>query len=68
MLPATRAHGLEEQETRSVRSVFQRLSERGLQADTLTELFASSSWFTFILFQLACLVFSAWLVIRADIN
>ena len=68
MLPVTRAHGLEEQETRSVRSVFQCLSERGLQVDTLTELFASSSWFTFIVFQLACLVFSAWLVVHHKIT
>ena len=68
MLPVTRAHGLEEQETRSVRSVFQRLRERGLQVDTLTELFASSSWFTFIVLQLACLVFSAWLVTRHKIT
>ena len=68
MLPVTRAHGLEEKETRSVRSVFQRLRERGLQVDTLTELFASSSWFTFIVFQLACLVFSAWLVTRHRIS
>ncbi len=68
MLPVTRAHGLEEQETRSVRSVFQRLRERGLQVDTLTELFASSSWFTFIAFQLACLVFSAWLVTQHRIS
>jgi ATP-binding cassette subfamily B protein len=68
MLPVTRAHGLEESETRSVRSAFQRLRERGLQVDTLTEMFASSSWFTFMLFQLACLVFSAWLVTRHKIT
>jgi len=68
MLPVTRAHGLEESETRSVRSAFQRLRERGLQVDTLTELFASSSWFTFMLFQLACLVFSAWLVTHHKIT
>jgi ATP-binding cassette subfamily B protein len=68
MLPVTRAHGLEESETRSVHSAFQRLRERGLQVDTLTELFASSSWFTFMLFQLACLVFSAWLVTHHKIS
>ena len=68
MLPVTRAHGLEEQETRSVRSAFSKLRERGLQVDTLTELFASSSWFTFMVFQLACLVFSAWLVTRHKIS
>ena len=68
MLPVTRAHGLESIETRSVRSVFERIRERGLQVDTLTEFFASSSWFTFMCFQLACLVFSAWLVVHHRIT
>jgi ATP-binding cassette subfamily B protein len=68
MLPVTRAHGLEEFEARDVRSVFSRIRERGLKVDTLTEFFASSSWFTFMLFQLACLVFSAWLVVQHRIT
>ena len=68
MLPVTRAHGLEAEETRDVRSVFERIRERGMQVDTLTEFFASSSWFTFMLFQLACLVFSAWLVVQHRIT
>ena len=68
MLPVTRAHGLESIETFSVRGVFERIRERGLQVDTLTEFFASSSWFTFMCFQLACLVFSAWLVIHHRIS
>ena len=68
MLPVTRAHGLEERETRDVRSVFQRIRNRGLQVDTLTEFFAASSWFTFTIFQLACLVFSAWLVTKHRIT
>ncbi|MEY4386806.1 MAG: hypothetical protein RLY20_2089 [Verrucomicrobiota bacterium] len=68
MLPVTRAHGLEDTETRGVRATFNRLRERGLQVDTLTEFFASSSWFTFMLFQLTCLVFSAWLVVHERIT
>jgi ATP-binding cassette subfamily B protein len=68
MLPVTRAHGLESIETRSVRDVFERIRERGIQVDTLTEFFASSSWFTFMCFQLACLVFSAWLVVHHRIS
>jgi ATP-binding cassette, subfamily B, bacterial len=68
MLPVTRAHGLESIETSSVRTVFERIRERGLQVDTLTEFFAASSWFTFMCFQLACLVFSAWLVIHHRIS
>ncbi len=68
MLPVTRAHGLEAADARSVRTVFERIRERGLQVDTLTEFFASSSWFTFMCFQLACLVFSAWLVVHHRIS
>jgi ATP-binding cassette subfamily B protein len=68
MLPVTRAHGLEEQEMRSVRSAFHSVRKRGLRVDTVTEMFASSSWFTFMAFQLACLVFSAWLVTRHKIT
>lgn len=68
MLPVTRAHGLESIETRGVRGVFERIRERGMQVDTLTEFFASSSWFTFMCFQLACLVFSAWLVVHHRIS
>src|SRR5215469_12118349 len=68
MLPVTRAHGLESVETRGVRTLFERVRERGMQTDTLTEFFASSSWFVFMLFQLACLVFSAWLVVHHRIT
>lgn len=68
MLPVTRAHGLEEHEALGVRSAFARIRERGLKVDTLTEFFAASSWFTFNLFQLACLIFSAWLVTQKRIS
>ncbi len=68
MLPVTRAHGLEDFEARDVRTVFGRIRKRGMEVDTLTEFFASSSWFTFMLFQLACLVFSAWLVVQHRIS
>jgi ATP-binding cassette subfamily B protein len=68
MLPVTRAHGLEEHETRGVRTTFHRLRKRGLEVDTVTELFAASSWVTFNVFQLACLVFSAWLVTKGRIT
>ncbi len=68
MLPMTRAHGLEQHETRDVRTSFHRLRKRGFAVDTLTELFSSVSWVTFNLFQLACLVFSAWLVTRGRIT
>ncbi len=68
MLPVTRAHGLESVESRSVRGVFERIRRRGVQVDTLTEWFASSSWFTFMCLQLACLVFASWLVVHHRIT
>lgn len=68
MLPVTRAHGLEDFEARGVRTSFNRLRKRGIVVDTVTELFASISWVTFSLFQLACLVFSAWLVVQHKIS
>lgn len=68
MLPIARAHGLESVETRGVRTRFERIRERGMQVDILTEFFASSSWFVFMLFQLACLVFSAWMVVHHHIT
>ena len=68
MMPVTRAHGLEQFEARGVRTFFHRLRKRGLEVDTVTELFASISWVTFSLFQLACLIFSAWLVVQHKIS
>jgi ATP-binding cassette subfamily B protein len=68
MMPVTRAHGLEDFEARGVRTTFHRLRKRGLEVDTVTELFASISWVTFSLFQLACLLFSAWLVTQRRIT
>jgi ATP-binding cassette subfamily B protein len=68
MMPVTRAHGLEDFESRGVRNTFNRLRKRGLEVDTVTELFASISWVTFSLFQLACLLFSAWLVTQHRIT
>jgi len=64
MMPVTRAHGLEEHETRGVRTAFHRLRKRGLKVDLITELFAATSWVTFNFFQIACLIFSAYLVIH----
>lgn len=68
MMPVTRAHGLEQFEARGVRTFFHRLRKRGVEVDTVTELFASISWVTFSLFQLACLIFSAWLVVQHKIS
>ena len=63
MLAVTRAHGVEEEETRQVRSHLHRLRKTGLRLDILTELFAASSYVCFNLLMLLCLGFASWLVI-----
>ena len=63
MLTLTRAHGLEHEETRQVRSHLHRLRKTGLRLDVVTELFAASSYVCFNLLMLLCLGFAAWLVL-----
>ncbi|MFT3830413.1 MAG: ABC transporter ATP-binding protein [Opitutaceae bacterium] len=63
MLALTRAHGVEHEETRQVRSHLHRLRKTGLRLDIVTELFAASSYVCFNLLMLLCLGFAAWLVL-----
>lgn len=63
MLALTRAHGLEQEETRQVRSHLHRLRKSGLRLDVVTELFAASSYVCFNLLMLLCLGFASWLVL-----
>jgi len=63
MLSVTRAHGVEHEETRQVRSHLHRLRKTGLRLDIITELFAASSYVCFNLLMLLCLGFAAWLVL-----
>ena len=63
MLSVTRAHGLEEVETRQVRGQLHRLRKTGLRLDIITEVFAASSYVCFNLLMLLCLGFASWLVL-----
>jgi ATP-binding cassette, subfamily B, bacterial len=60
LIPITRAHGLEEDEIRRVDATFSEVQQAGLQLDFTTGLFNATSWVTFNLFNVACLVFTAW--------
>ena len=68
MLSVTRAHGLEHEETRQVRTHLHRLRKTGLRLDIITELFAASSYVSFNLLMLLCLGFAAWLVIAGRLS
>lgn len=68
LLSITRAHGVEAQETRSVRGEFHRLRRTGTRLDVVTEIFGASSWVSFNLLMLSCLVFAAWLVLKGRLS
>jgi len=63
MLAVTRAHGLEDVESRQVRTQLHRLRKTGLRLDIITEVFAASSYVCFNLLMLLCLGFASWLVL-----
>ncbi|MCX7708408.1 MAG: ABC transporter ATP-binding protein/permease [Clostridia bacterium] len=61
MIPVTRAHGLEKIEIERMDTQLEKVKERGYQLDIVTAIFGSSSWVTFQLFQVLCLIFTAYL-------
>jgi len=60
LIPITRAHGLEENEIERVDQTLLNVRESGLKLDFTTALFNAVSWVSFNLFNMACLVFTAW--------
>ena len=60
LIPITRAHGLEQNEIERVDATLSEVKQAGLELDATTALFSSVSWVTFNLFNIGCLVFTAW--------
>lgn len=61
MIPVTKAHALEDQETRKMNEQLRRVAEKGLQLDMIQTYFSSISWVAFQVFQVLCLAFTAWI-------
>ena len=61
MIPVTKAHALEDQETRKMNEQLRRVAEKGLQLDMIQTYFSSISWVAFQIFQVLCLAFTAWI-------
>jgi ATP-binding cassette, subfamily B, bacterial len=61
MLPVARAHALEHREVALLQDRFEAIRIKGLNLDLWNALFASSTWVSFQLFNLACLGFTAYL-------
>ncbi len=68
MVPVTRAHSLEESEIRKLTGEITSVAERGFRLDKIQNLFGSTTWVLFHLFQLICLFFTGYLAYRGIIT
>ncbi len=62
MIPVTRAHGLEKVEVKRMKRLIKNISEEGYRLDIIQANFGSVSWAIFQMFQIGCLIFTAYLV------
>ncbi len=60
LIPVTRAHGLEENEIERVDETLWNVRQAGLELDYTSAFFNATSWVTFNLFNIGCLVFTSW--------
>lgn len=68
MTQITRAHALEQKEVRKMTSILNTLANTGFRLDMVTALFGSISWVMFQIFQFACLIFSAFMAYKGNIE
>lgn len=68
LIPVTRAHALEKQETKKMDSQLVHVAEKGLKLDMIQTYFSSISWVCFQLFQVICLGFTGYLAYRGSIS
>ena len=64
LIPVTRAHALEKQETRKMNTQLSDVAKKGLKLDMLQSLFGSISWVAFQIFQVITLAFTAVLAVK----
>lgn len=68
MLPVTRAHGLSDVEVRKVDRAVERIRSRGYRLDMFEAYFSSINWVSLHLFLVVCLVFTAYLTFRGQMQ
>ena len=61
LIPVTRAHALEDVETKKLNGQLKRTAEKGFRLDVIQSFFGSISWASFQIFQVVCLGFTGWL-------
>ena len=68
LIPVTRAHALERQETQKMDHQLGNVAEKGLKLDMIQTYFSSISWVAFQLFQVICLAFTGYLAAKGRIS
>ncbi len=68
MIPVTRAHGVEDEETRRMGDQFQTLRSKALRLDRVNSFFGSSTWVCFQTFNLICVAVTAYLALQGSIS
>ncbi len=61
LIPVTRAHALEDVETKKLNSQLKKTAEKGFRLDVIQSFFGSISWAAFQIFQVVCLGFTGYL-------
>lgn len=68
MIPVTRAHALEQQETDKMDHQLRHVAKSGLRLDIVQSYFSSISWVAFQVFQVLCLGFTGYLASKGKIS
>jgi len=68
MIPVTRAHGLANTEIVKIDATLHNIRGKGYRLDIIEAFFGSSSWVIFQIFQLICLLFTAYLAYNGKIS
>lgn len=67
LIPVTRAHALEEEETEKMSVRLEEVAEKGYRLDMIQSTFGSVGWAVFQIFQILCLAFTAYLATKGSI-
>lgn len=68
MIPITRAHGLEKVEIARIDQTLNNIQGKGYRLDLVEAYFGSTNWVTFQIFQVLCLIFTAYLAYNGQIQ
>lgn len=67
LIPVTRAHALEEEESEKMSSQLMEVAEKGYRLDMIQSTFGSVGWAVFQIFQIICLAFTGYLAFQGEI-